>query len=166
VDSLECDNFLINKLREGEQFKIACLADHGDWYTLLKINQNYPNCHIDTFGRSLRYILYREDIEKDYDLILFYTSGNSIEYDLEAINTLGKEINNIYKKRTTIGYFIPTNENNHKELKIMSFSDNKTIYESICINLFNFNTIDLLNIISKKHLELEKESGLKTKYMK
>lgn len=110
--------------------------------------------------------MYKERLNNDYDLILFYSSEGYKENELLYLKNLAYQISNNNNKRVTIGYsyILPKDkriyENIPEEIKLISFKDSNEL-EEITYDIEYFNTLDLAILALTKHNELENTKTLK-----
>ena len=112
--------------------------------------------------------MYKERLNNDYDLILFYSSEGYQENELLYLKNLAYQISNDKEKRGTIGYsyILPKDkriyENIPEEIKLINFKDSSEL-EEITYGIEYFNTLDLAILALTKLNELENAKTLKKK---
>ena len=129
----------------------------------------YRNLEVTVNGGSTLYLdMDKYQLEKDYDLILFYSSEEYNADELLKLKNIAFEKSNDNDSRVSIGYsyILPESERIFSDIKeqirLVSFKDCVENNE-ITYGVEYFNTLDLINMTLNFHNELENSKVL-TKY--
>ena len=159
--------YLKKQLDNENNLKVLLLSHNAFWTELQKLSHYYKNFELTVNGGSTLYLeMYKERLNNDYDLILFYSSEGYQENELLYLKNLAYQISNDNNKRVTIGYsyILPKDkriyENIPEEIKLISFKDSSEL-EEITYGIEYFNTLDLTTLALTKHKELENTKTLK-----
>ena len=83
------DNYLINKLIDGNNLNIVLLSHNAYWPEIQKLDNHFENCNVVVFGNSTSYIkladIQRRNKIGNSDLIIFYSSEFYNEKELAEL---------------------------------------------------------------------------------
>ena len=159
--------YLTMQLDNGNILKVLLLSHNAYWTELQGLSDYYKNLELKVNGESTTYLeMYKNQLEIDYDLILFYSSEQYQEDELLYLKELAFQISNDNNKRVTIGYsyILPKDkricEDILEEIKLISFKD-YIEHEETTYGIEYFNTLDLATLALNEHNELENVKTLK-----
>lgn len=102
------DNYLINKLEDGNNLDIVLLSHNAYWHEIQKLDNHFENCNVVVFGASTSYIkladIQRRNKIENSNLIIFYSSEFYNEKELGELKNIAFRISNDKNKRVSIGY--------------------------------------------------------------
>lgn len=167
------NNYLINKLKGGNDLNITVLSHNSYWPGIQKLNNHFENCNVVVFGDSPSYIrcdnIQKYNKVENSDLIIFYSSDFYDEDELDELKNLAFRISNEKNKRVSIGYlyYIPVEEksqDNVSQIEIVSFKNGEESTETM-YPTSHFTTYDLVeltltttdNYDNDRHHKLEKK---------
>ena len=159
--------YLKKQLDNENNLKVLLLSHNAFWTELQKLSHYYKNFELAVNGGSTLYLeMYRERLNNDYDLVLFYSSEGYKANELLYLKNLAYQISNDNSKRVTIGYsyILPKDkricEDILEEIKLISFKD-YIEHEETTYGIEYFNTLDLATLALNGHNELETAKTLK-----
>lgn len=133
------DNYLINKLIDGNNLNIVLLSHNAYWPEIQKLDNHFENCNVVVFGNSTSYIkladIQRRNKIGNSDLIIFYSSEFYNEKELVELKDIAFRISTDKNKRVSIGYLycLPVGQRPHesisKQIQITSFKNDEEVME-------------------------------------
>ena len=161
-------DYLEGILKKGEKLKVLLLSHNSYWNELQNMSEFYQNLELTLNGGSTLYLdMDKYQLEKDYDLILFYSNEEYSEDELLKLKNIAFEKSNDNDSRVSIGYsyILPENERLSDEeceqIKLVSFK-NCIENNEITYGAEYFNTLDLMTmtLIFHNGLENKKDNRL------
>lgn len=120
-------DYLINNLSDGRKLNVTLISHNAIWTQLKRLSRRYENFEVNVFGH-VENLEMRGDSDyrniEESDLIIFYSSDNYSEYDLNYLKNVAVDISNNCNKRVTIGYSSFIDKRQH--IDIISTKDEKT----------------------------------------
>lgn len=160
------NNNLINRLENNIPTNISLFSHNSVWPYLQVYEDHYKNCTIDVYGESITYIGIQKKKPVESDIILFFSSKQFEEDELNRLKELAFSISEDKQKRVSIGYsyIVPKSEREDEsiadQVKLVSFK-NSIEDEETTWGVNSFHIIDLLDMTLSKHNELENQMIIK-----
>ena len=160
------NSIFINRLENNIPTNIAIFSHNSVWPYLQVYEDHYNNCSIDVYGESLTYIGIQKKKPVESDIILFFSSKQFEEDELNKLKEIAFSISEEKQKRVSIGYsyMVPKSEREDEsiadQVKLVSFK-NSIEDEETTWGINSFNIFDLLEMTLSKHNELEHQMTIK-----
>lgn len=160
------NNNLINRLEDNVPTNIALFSHNSVWPYLQVYEDHYKNCTIDVYGESVTYIGIQKKKPVESDIILFFSSKQFEDDELNKLKEIAFSISEDKQKRVSIGYsyIVPKSEREDDsiadQVRLISFK-NSIEDEETTWGINSFHIIDLLEMTLSRHNELENQMTIK-----
>ena len=156
----------INRLENDIPTNIALFSHNSVWPYLQVYEDHYKNCTIDVYGEGVAYIGIQKKKPVESDIILFFSSKQFEDDELNKLKEIAFSISEDKQKRVSIGYsyIVPKSEREDDsiadQVRLISFK-NSIEDEETTWGINSFHIIDLLEMTLSRHNELENQMTIK-----